>query len=328
MMSYEHLNIYERKIIKKMLIAGKSMREIGRELDRSPSTIKNEIDRNKEEYWYHPQKAQEKADQRRSNSKERLIDKNETLKEHIILKLKQGWSPDAISGRLKIEYKKDLSMQISHESIYLWIYDQVSKGSDIYKYLSRGVKIRHRRLNKYKSRMKIPDRTSIHKRPKSVESRKYKGHWEGDTVFGKGQSGYIATVVERKSYFLAAGLMEDKRSETCNYAILEGLGNIPNRNIKSITFDNGSEFYHHQTLKEMLECKTYFADPYSSWQRGINEHTNGILRRYFPKKMDFSNLTQNDVDEAVKMINNMPRKSLGYKTPYEVFFNLTVSLQH
>jgi len=278
-------------------------------------------------YWYNPYDAQKQYEQRRQDSKKRKINKDSILRNFIIKKLEAGKSPDAISGRLKLTHKKYPSMQISHESIYCWIYDEVEQGSDLHKYLARGEKKRQRRLNKHKSRMKIPERISIHKRPASVETRKYKGHWEGDTIVGKGHSGYIATLVERKSYFLAAGYMSDKKPESCNRAILEGFGNITNKKIKTITFDNGTEFYRHYVLKDALECKTYFADPFSSWQRGRNEHTNGILRKFFPKNMDFLKLTQNDVDEVVEKINNTPRKSLGYKTPYEVFYDLPVSLQ-
>jgi IS30 family transposase len=326
-MSYEQLNLYDRKLIKKKLVLGQSFNKIALDLRRSVSTVSNEIKRNKGKYWYNPYDAQKKYEQRRKDSKQRIINKNNELKDYIIKELKNGKSPDAISGRLKLTHKKNPLMQISHESIYCWLYDEVAQGSYLHEYLARGVKKRKRRLNKYKSRMRIPERVSIHERHESVESRKYKGHWEGDTIVGKGHSGYIATIVERKSYFLAAGYMSDKKPETCNRAILEGLGNISNKDIKTITFDNGTEFYHHYILKDALECKTYFADPYSSWQRGINEHTNGILRRFFPKNMDFSKLTQNDVDEAVDKINNTSRKSLGYKTPYEVFYNLSVSVQ-
>ena len=326
-MSYEHLNLYDRKLIKKKLVLHKSLREIASEMGRSPSTISTEIRRNKGTYWYNPFEAQKKYEQRRIKSRQKFIDQNNDLKEHIINELKNGKSPDAISGRLKLTHKKYPSMQISHESIYTWIYYQVLQGSDLHKYLARGVKKRNKRLNKRKSRMIIPDRVSIHERPKSVENRKYKGHWEGDTIVGRGHSGYIATIVERKSYFLIAGLMSDKKPETCVRAILEGFSEIPNKDIKSITFDNGLEFYQHYNLKVLLECKTYFADPYSSWQRGINEHTNGLLRRFFPKNMEFSKLNQNDVDEVVRKINNIPRKSLGYKTPYEVFYNCSVLLQ-
>jgi IS30 family transposase len=328
MMPYNHLNLCDRKVIKKMLGNYKSNHEIAKYLDRHPSTIIREIKRNSNTFWYHPVDANEKYIERRKSSKIRAIDKNIDLKNHIIQKLKDATSPDAISGRLRLIYKNRQDMQISHESIYRWIYAQSAKGDDLYKYLSRGVKKRQKRLNKRHSRIYIPDRVSIHSRPQSVESRRCQGHWEGDTITGKRHQGYIATMVERKSYFLVAGLMADKRPETCNRAIFEAFGEIQNRYIKSITVDNGSEFYQHKILQEALECRVYFSDPYSAWQRGINEHTNGLLRKYFSKKMNFKNLTQKDVDEVVKKLNNIPRKSLGYKTPCEVFYRLTVALQN
>jgi len=135
-------------------------------------------------------------------------------------------------------------------------------------------------------------------------------------------------VVERKTRFPASGCMKNKRAETCNRALSEAFANISNSSIKSITFDNGLEFYYHENLKELFECDTFFADPYSPWQRGSNENANRILRRFFPKKMNFSNLTQEDVDKAVHKINSIPRKSLGYRTPYEAFlYEQTVALQ-
>ncbi len=324
MMSYEQLNEAERKVIKKKLVEGKSLREIGRFLSRAPSTIKRELDRNRSSFWYNPHEAQKKAESRKKNAKKRLIDTNPELKEYILNELKDRKSPDIIAGRLKLMKS---TMRVSHETIYQWIYEQITKGSDVYKYLVRGAKKRRKRANRRHSRCKIPNRVSIHDRPEEIEQRQTMGHWEGDTVVGKGRSGYIATLVERKSYYLAASLMENKKPETCNRAILEAFGDIENELIKTITFDNRTEFYQHSILVEALECSTYFADPYSSWQRGRNEHTNGILRRFFPKDCDFSNISQNEVDEAVRKINNRPRKSLGYRTPYEVFFNLAVALQ-
>jgi IS30 family transposase len=327
MMPYVHLNLCDRKVIKKMLSRNNSIREIAEYIERHPSTISREIKRNKDNYWYHPVHAHEKYLMRRKESKIAIIESNDNLREYITQELRNRKSPDAISGRLKLTHKNRPDMQISHESIYTWIYQRAKQGDEIYKYLSRGVKKRHKRLNIKRSRIQIPDRISIHARPQSVESRRSKGHWEGDTITGKNHQAYIATLVERKSYFLAAGFMGDKRSETCNRSILEAFGDIDNKSIKSITFDNGSEFYQHKNLQEALECKVYFADPYSAWQRGINEHTNGLLRKYFPKSMNFKDLTQNEVDEAIKKLNDTPRKSLGYRTPYEVFYNLTVALQ-
>ncbi len=323
MMPYEQLNEAERKVIKNLLRNKKSFREIGRVLTRSASTIKRELDRNKGKYWYNPHEAQRKAEGRRKNAKKRTIDSNSELRQFILDELEDQKSPDAIAGRLKLTQS---AMRISHEAIYQWIYEQTIKGNNVFKYLPRGIKKRRRRANIRYSRCQIPNRISIHKRPEEIEKREVMGHWEGDTIVGSGQSGYIATMVERKSYYLVAALMENKKPETCNRAILEAFGSIENERIETITFDNGSEFYQHGILKESLECETYFADPYSSWQRGINEHTNGLLRRFFPKNHDFKNLSQNEIDESVRKINNRPRKSLGYRTPYEVFFDLPVAL--
>jgi transposase, IS30 family len=327
MMPYEHLNLCDRKVIKKMIREHKSIREISIYLGRHPSTVSREIRRNKDDFWYHPVHADEKYQKRRKESKVSILDSNREIKEHIVQELKDRKSPDVISGRLKLTHKNRPDMQISHESIYRWIYKEARKGEPIYKYLPRGIKKRQKRLNSKRSRIQIPDRVSIHARPESTEKRRDKGHWEGDTITGKNHQGYISTLVERKTYFLAAGLMSDKRPETCNRSILEAFGDIHNKLIKSITLDNGSEFYQHKILQESLECRIYFADPYSVWQRGINEHTNGLLRKYFTKKMNFKELTQNDVDEVVKKLNNTPRKSLGYRTPYEVFYNVPVALQ-
>ena len=189
-------------------------------------------------------------------------------------------------------------------------------------------KKRQNRLKSNKNRLKIPNRTSIDKRPAEIEGRDIFGHWEGDTISGTLASGYLVTVVERKTRFLASGSMKDKRAETCNRALSEAFADISNSCIKSITFDNGLEFYYHENLKELFECDTFFANPYSPWQRGSNENANRILRRFFPKKINFSNLTQEDVDKAVHKINSMPRKSLRYYTPYEAFFDQqSVALQ-
>lgn len=327
MMPYEHLNLCDRKVIKKMMGEDKSIRGIARYMGRHPSTIIREIKRNKSKYWYHPIHAHETYINPRKNSKIRTIDISNDLREHIEEALKEGNAPDVISGRLRITHKSRSDMQVSHETIYSWIYEQAKKGDNLYKYLPRGVRKRQKRFTKRRSRVQIPDRISIHSRPQTVECRRWKGHWEGDTITGKGHQGYIATLVERKSYYLVAGLMTDKRAETCNRAILEAFGDIENRYIKSITFDNGLEFYQHKNLQEALECNIYFADPYSACQMGINEHTNGLLRRYLPKCMSLKNLTQNDVDRVVNKLNNIPRKSLGYRTPYEVFYKRTVALQ-
>jgi IS30 family transposase len=318
-MSYRHIDLDERYVIHKNIASGKSLRACAELLGRSPSSISRELKRNFGEYWYRPKDADDKSKIRRKESRQRKLDKNEDLRDFVLEKLKSGFSPDSIAGRIKLEGLKTIS--ISHESIYTWLYKDARNGSNYHKYLLGQRKKRQNRLKPNKNRLKIPNRTSIDKRPVEIEGRDIFGHWEGDTIAGTVASGYLVTVVERKTRFLASGFMKNKRAETCNRALSEAFADIPNSCIKSITFDNGLEFYYHENLKELFECDTFFADPYSPWQRGSNENANRILRRFFPKKMNFSNLTQEDVDKAVHKINSIPRKSIGYYTPYEAFFD-------
>jgi IS30 family transposase len=326
MMSYRHIDLYERYVIRKSIENGKSLRAIAELLSRSPSSISRELKRNSGRYWYHPKDADDKSKIRRKESKQRKLDKDEELRKFVLDKLEGGFSPDSIAGRDRLEGLK--TMSVSHESIYTWLYKDAFNGGNYYKYLTGQRKKRQNRLKTNKNRLKIPNRTNIHERPEEIEGRGIFGHWEGDTVAGAAASGYLATVVERKTHFFSFFFMKDKRAETCNRALCEAFADIPNSSIKSITFDNGLEFYHHENLKELFECDTFFADPYSPWQRGSNENANRMLRRFFPKKMNFGNLTQEDVDKAVHKINSIPRKSLGYYTPYEAFFaEQSVALQ-
>jgi transposase, IS30 family len=325
MMSYRHIDLDERYVIHKNIANGKSLRASAELLGRSPSSISRELKRNCGEYWYRPKDADDKSKVRRKESKQRKLDKSEDLRDFVLEKLEDGFSPDSIAGRIRLEGLE--TMSISHESIYTWLYKEARNGGKYHEYLPGQRKKRQNRLKPNKNRLKIPNRTGIDERPAEIGGREIFGHWEGDTVAGTAASGYLATVVERKTRFLASGFMKDKRAETCNRAFCEAFANIPNSSIKSITFDNGLEFYHHENLKELFECNTFFADPYSPWQRGSNENANRILRRFFPKKMNFSNLTQEDVDKAVHKINSIPRKSLGYYTPYEAFLKETVALQ-
>jgi len=326
MMSYRHIDLDERYVIHKTITSGKSLRACASLLGRSPSSISRELKRNTEKYWYRPKDAEDKSKIRRKESKQRKLDKNEDLRDFVLKKLKEGFSPDIIAGRIKLEGLE--TMLISHESIYTWLYKEARNGSNYHKYLLGQRKKRQNRLKTNKNRLKIPNRTGINERPAEIEGREIFGHWEGDTVVGTAASGYLVTVLERKTRFLVSGFMKDKRAETCNRGFGEAFANIPNSIIKSITLDNGLEFYYHENLKELFECDTFFADPYSPWQRGSNENANRILRRFFPKKMNFGNLTQEDIDKAVHKINSIPRKSLRYYTPYEAFFaELNVALQ-
>lgn len=323
-MSYKHLSFEARIVINNMKNLDYSLTKIADNIGVHKSTISRELKRNCTK-WYRPLEAQQMYLDRRNRENICKLSKESELKKYVTNGLNAKDSPEQIAGRIQLEYPENIDMRISHESIYKWIYQDAQNGGDIFMNLRRSIKKRQRRLNKKSRRMTIPDRKSIHKRPLEVENRMTSGHWEGDTIVGKGYSGYITTMVDRSNQYLAAAIMKDKKPSSLNISTIEAFGEISNDSIKTITLDNGTEFCEYKYLEEMFECSIYFADPYSSWQRGTNENMNGLIRQYFPKKMDFSEITQNDVDEVVKILNNRPRKSLGYRTPHEVANNLPVA---
>jgi IS30 family transposase len=330
MKSYKHLQEGDRNVIEKLLRKGKSKRYIARILDIDASTISRETRRNKSGGYY-ARSATQIAKRRRKKAKKKKIFEFKLLNEYVTSKLKIGWSPEEISGRLKIEYSEEKKIRISHESIYLWIYEEKERGNlELYKYLERSHKQRQKRGNSRKQRALksvIKGKRSIHDRPEEANSRMHIGHWEGDTLEGSGKDGHISTFVDRKSRYLVGQKMDNKKAESLCRSAFEGFGELSNDRIATMTFDNGTEFAEFKSLEEAFECDIYFADPYSAWQRGTNEYTNRLLRRFFPKKMSFKNLQQKDIDYAVYLLNNRPRKCLNYFTPYEIFFAQDVALQ-
>jgi transposase, IS30 family len=226
-------------------------------------------------------------------------------------------SPEQISESLALEFPFDKEMQVSHETIYLWLYKQKENNIDLYKLLRRNHKKRQKRKNKYNYRCKIEGKKSIHSRNEEANNRTEFGHWEGDLVESKGRDAYIVTLVERKTGYTLSSKLESKKSDLCVKAITEAFGETPNNMIKSITFDNGKEFSEFKTLEELLETEIYFADPYCSWQRGTNENTNGLLRQYLPKKKSFKSLTENSLKSIINRLNKRPRKRLGFVSPFE-----------
>ena len=327
MMPYKQITLAERKVIQKMLNRDMKNAEIARLLGYHRSTVKREIDRNREKYWYRAEIAQKRSEERKRRSRTRKIE-HSVLREYIINGLSKFYSPEQIAGRLKLEYPNDDTMRVSHESIYTWIYNDARNNGELYQFLRRQVKKRKRRLNKKHRRIQIPNRKSIHTRPMEAEERSEIGHWEGDTLHGAGRSGYLVSFTERKSMYQISFPMADKRPSTLIRASFEAFGDIPNSLIQTITVDNGTEFFEFKTLEEAFECEVYFADPYSAWQRGLNENTNGLLRQFFPKRMRFDTFDENRVDMVISMLNHRPRKRLGYRTPYEVFYGLNVAVEN
>lgn len=293
---------------------GISVREMGRRLKREHSSILRELRRNRFGQSYVAIHAQHVAEERKSEAGKRYPLKDRKTFGYVLERLIDGWSPEEISGRLQDEHGKQI---ICHETIYQFIYEKSAKEDRLWEYLPRKQKHRRKQHGRSSQRVHIPDRVSIHDRPEIINSREELGHWEGDTVEGKGKRDGIHTEVERVSRFMMAAkvpAIASPETITAQKAMFEKL---PIKLRKSTTLDNGRENHLHGKLKE-IGMQTYFADPYSSWQRGTNEYHNGLLRRYLPKKTSFTNLSQEELDDIVEEINNRPRKVLRYKTPKEI----------
>mgnify|MGYP005853660049 CR=1 FL=1 len=324
-MGYTHLTKEERYQIRAMLEMESSIREMANVLDRAPSTISRELRRNRGQRGYRPGQADQKACERARTSRTRA---RITVQDWaaVAALVRQDWSPEQISGRMRCEGR----LSISPEWIYQFVYADKATGGDLCTHL----RCQHKRRKRYGSgrerRGRIPDRVGIEKRPAGVESRSRIGHWEGDTIIGKGHRGAAVTLVERKSRFLRIGKLPGKSAKATQLAIQRRLSPMAER-VQTLTLDNGKEFSRHQTVARALDAAVFFADPYASWQRGTNENTNGLIRQYLPKHRDLSTLTGAEVREIEKRINNRPRKCLDYRTPHEVFNKthekLTVALR-
>jgi len=306
------LNQFERSAIYALRKIGKSFRFIAKELGRSPSTISREFKRNlRPRYGYDPVDAQMKADQRRRSFRKLYKFKDQKLQSTVIELLKQKISPAQISGRVK---------SISHEAIYKFVYRDKLEGGTLWKNLRHKHRKRKPRLPKTK-RPRIKNRIGIEQRPQIVEAKSRFGDLEIDTVFGRHSKGAILTVVDRHTKFLWAKFIGKHTADNVERAMKELLRNFK---IRTITSDNGLEFSRHENIARKLKAKFFFADPYSSWQRGLNEHTNGLLRQYYPKRTYFNSKTLKNLDEVVQEINDRPRKVLGFKTPQEALDSLKI----
>ena len=321
-MSYYHLSSEERYVISYLVLDDLSLREIGRRIGRHHSTISREIKRNRPTYaddavyWYDA--AQQYADQRKAKARHWRKKSNKQLVHYVQNKLIDDWSPEEICGRLFVDFPNNKLMRISHEAIYQWIYADAVNGGNLYTHLRRCHKKRRKQRRYGSLRGLIPGRISIRQRPKAVDHRLRFGDWEADSLEGAKGSGAIATHVERKSRFLVAAKLSDKAANTMTIASASAFEHIPKTMRKTLTVDNGKEFAQFKQLEKMTGFCIYFADPYSAWQRGCNENTNGLLRQYLPKGANFENITDDDLAIIVKKLNHRPRKCLRYQTPQEV----------
>ena len=321
-MPYNHLTEKERYVISHLSLAGFSLREIGRRIGRHHTSISREIKRNRPTYaddavyWYDAAKYYEKERRHKARHCRR---QHERLIAYVTSKLHLDWSPEAIAGRLRIDHPDDNTMRISHETIYHWIYRDSRNKGNLHHHLRRRHKYRRRQKHYGSGRRFIPGRISIDMRPPIVDSRERFGDWEGDTIEGGKGRGGIATHVERRCRYLLAAKLTDKKAATMTKQSIEVFQKIPKTFCRTLTVDNGKEFSHFKELEANTGLSVYFADPYSAWQRGTNENTNGLLRQYFPKGVDFLNIPEKNIAMVIKKLNNRPRKCLSYRTPQEVF---------
>lgn len=312
-MSYKQLSSEERHYIEVERRKGESLNKIAKMLNRSQSTISREIERNKSQRGYRYQHAV-KLSESRHREKRKSIKLTEGLKSCIDSYLKEDWSPEQIAGRLKSEG----IVKLHHESIYRYILKDKETGGELYQRLRHQNKRYRKRYGTTNNRTGIPNRVGIEERPEVANQRQRVGDWEADTIIGKSHQGAIVTVDERKTKLRLALPLTGKQSSPLTLGLIKLLEPLK-QFVLTMTFDNGKEFAEHEKIGKHLECNTYFAKPYHSWERGQNENANGLLRQYFPKAMKLVDVTVCEVFKAVDKLNSRPRKCLNFRTPYEVF---------
>jgi IS30 family transposase len=317
-MSYRQLSADERLELYRLRQTGDlSLRAIATRMGRSHSTISRELKRNQSsEQIYLPDSAQVQQQVRRQQSKQPFVGISEVCLARVKAQLRQYHSPEQIAGSLKL---KGLEW-VSHETIYQMIYHNYADMGAYRGYLRHSHIRRQHRSAKRQKRGLIPNRVGIEHRPVIAEQKSEIGHWEGDTIIGGNHLGAIATHVDKASKFLVARVMKDRTAGEMNRVSIAAFESIPAEQRQTMTFDNGKEFSKHEQLTARLGVQCYFANPYHSWERGLNEHTNGLIRQFFPKGTNFRIVKQDEVDQVVELINHRPRKSLGYRTPHEVFW--------
>jgi IS30 family transposase len=316
---YKHLSQEEREIIANLLSGGSSLGDIAKAVGRNKGTISRELKRNcpPERRRYVPCRAHARACERKTsaNTHERL--KNVLVRQYVKDGLAEGWSPEQISGRIRLDHP---GQSIHHEAIYQYIYHP--KNPDRLEMIQLLRRAHKKRRNKSVGRKvrkpTIPNRIPIDARPKSVESRRHSGHWEGDSLISRKSKAALNTLVERKSRLVLITKLSRKSADETNRAIIDRLRKLPTKGRQTLTLDNGTENAKHEQLSAKLGIKCYFARPYASWERGSNENANGLIRWYLPKGTDFRRITPEQIARVEHLLNSRPRKCLGYKTPLEV----------
>ncbi len=316
------LSLAEREEISRGVVTGRSLRSIAASLGRAPSTVSREINRNGGRRGYRANKADQAAWDRARRPKTCKLVENRALARIVAKKLRGLWSPEQIAGWLKHAYPDDENYQVSHETIYrsLFIQARGALKKELLQHLRRTRVMRRSRHHTQKTDThgRITGTVSIRERPASVEDRAVPGHWEGDLLIGSHNS-QIATLVERHTRYVMLIRVKSKDTKTVINALIKHAHKLPRELYKSLTWDRGKEMADHKRFSLDTDIKVYFCDPRSPWQRGSNENTNGLLRQYFPKGMDLSNVHQNKLNAVARQLNERPRKTLDFRTPAERF---------
>jgi IS30 family transposase len=317
MRNYHQLTQAQRYQIYSLLKMGHNQTEIAECLGVHKSTIGRELRRNRGQRGYRPHQAHQNAISRRKHDRTRIMPETWVIVE---AKIRQDWSPEQISGRMK--YEEDI--HISHEWIYQYIYKDKRNNGNLHRHL-RCQKKRRKRYGIYERRGKLSNRVSIEQRPAVVDTRQRLGDWEVDTMIGKRHKQAIVTLIERKSRLVLLRKVDQRTAEAVEDAVTHLLKPWI-LDVHTITSDNGKEFAHHKKIAKKLNTDFYFAHPNAACERGTNENAVGLVRQYFPKKQSFENITDYDTEKVMKLLNNRPRKCLDFKTPFEVYNENSVAL--
>ena len=314
MRHYRPLAREQRYQISVLVQMKRKQKEIAEQLGVHPATISRELRRCRRDGSYCPERAQEQATVRRRQAR-KARKMTEALWAEVESKLREEWSPEQISDWMNRQH----GISISHTWIYQYVKADRARGGDLYRHLRFGKKKRRRWKKSSASSHRIPNRVGIEARPTIVDRKERIGDWEGDTIVGKGGKSCLVTLVERVSRLTLAAKVPRKYADLVRDRIIDLLGDFRDW-AHTLTLDNGTEFVEHERVAKSLSMEIYFARPYRSWERGLNENTNGLIRQYFPKGTDFDQVSDEEVEQVIQKLNRRPRKGLGFQTPAEIFF--------
>jgi len=312
-MSYKRVTEEERWLIYRWRLAGEGLREMARRLDRAASSIGRELARNRGRRGYRPKQAHWKAQAQARRPGPRRF--TEAVRLDAEARLSEGWTPEIISARARLEGRD----WVCKETIYKYIYADAKAGGDLWKHLPRARRQRRRRCPRQagRGRGRIPNQRLIDTRPPEVETRATVGHWEGDLINGAHGTGNLVTLVERHTRFSLIGRTDSKEAAEVTRAIGGLFAGLPPVSRLGLTLDNGKEFARHEELARLTRMDIFFAKPYHAWERGTNENTNGLIRRLYPKRSSFAGIGRAELQRIDTFVNDRPRKCLGWLTPRE-----------